>query len=266
MSNIPTNKKLNLQLIQDNLDTEYIGQSFYYREKIVSTNAFAKSEVISLKDGCVVICDEQTAGHGRRNRYWFSDSYKNITMSVILKPDIIPVKAPRFTIAAAVSICNALSMHFADVFIKWPNDIIINNKKVSGILLDCTIEGNVVKYVIVGIGINVNTPCFTNELSEIATSLSCEKGREFSREHIIANILNSLEQNIDLVYSDNGFKNLMQKYEEKSYVLGKTVRIISADTETLGEVHGFDQHGQIQLITSNGNIVTFNSGDVSLRY
>ena len=144
--------------------------------------------------------------------------------------------------------------------------LIGNNKKISGFLLDCTIEGNVVKYVTVGMGINVNTPCFENELKEIATSLSCEKGTEFSREHIIAKILNSLEQNIELVYSDIGFKILMQKYREKSYVLGKVVRIIEADTETEGEVHGFDEHGQIQIITRIGNIDTYNSGDVSLRY
>lgn len=266
MSNILANKKLNLQLIKDNLTTQYIGQSFYYREEIDSTNTFAKGEAISLKDGCVVLCDEQTSGHGRRNRYWYSIPYKSVCMSVILKPNIMPVKAPRFTIAAAVSLCEALSDYFDDVGIKWPNDIIINHKKVAGILLDCTIEGNVVKYVIVGMGINVNTPCFENDLRETATSLYCESGSEFSREHIIAKVINSLEENVDLVYSDIGFKFLMQKYKEKSYVLGKAVCIIGASTQTEGEVHGFDEHGQIQLINKFGNIVTFNSGDVSLRY
>ncbi|HHT86912.1 MAG TPA: biotin--[acetyl-CoA-carboxylase] ligase [Clostridiales bacterium] len=266
MSNYQANEKINLQLIQNSLSTRYIGQTIYYREQLESTNTFAKQEANNLTDGCVVLCDIQSAGHGRMNRYWYSAPYKNINMSVIIKPNIQPQLAPRFTILSAVSLCEMLKDLGFDAQIKWPNDIIVNKRKVAGILLDCTIEGNIVKYVVAGIGINVNTAIFEGELSSKATSLYIECGVEHSREQLIAAILNTLERNIGSVYSSAGYESLMQRYKDMSYVLGKTVTVLGISSQTEGEVIGFDEMGQIIIITKLGNIVTFNSGEISIKY
>ena len=162
---------LNPQNIYRNLKTKFIGKNVLHFETIDSTNDYAKKIGNELRDGSVIISEEQTKGKGRLGRVWESKAGEGIWMSIILKPNIIPNKAPFITLIAGASIVKALNILGVDAKIKWPNDITINNKKLSGILTELSAEIERVNYIVVGIGMNVKDTDFEAELQDKAKSL-----------------------------------------------------------------------------------------------
>ena len=165
---------------------------FWYKETD-STNLRAKEAGAQEKDitkGMLFVADKQTAGTGRRGRSWESPEGENIYMSLLLKPAIEPSKAPMLTLVMAVAVAEGIKKICGDISpqIKWPNDIILNKKKVCGILTEMAIDGSGVKYVVIGVGINVNQKVFVPELEGKATSLSLEIMKEFDRKMMISSI------------------------------------------------------------------------------
>lgn len=188
-------------------------------------------------------------------------------MSVILRPGIPPELAPRYTVAAALGVYQAMSLYcMHDVRIKWPNDLVKNGKKLAGILLDMSTSSNSIKYLVTGLGLNVNTGRFFGDLTDTATSIFQSTGVHVNRERVIANILNKAEPLFDMCESDDGFKMLMDEYVRASAVYGKRVNIIKESGTYQGTVVGFDDIGRIRIELSDGSVKTFDSGDVSLRY
>ena len=184
---------LNPQNIYRNLKTKFIGKNVLHFETIDSTNDYAKKIGNELRDGSVIISEEQTKGKGRLGRVWESKAGEGIWMSIILKPNIIPNKAPFITLIAGASIVKALNILGVDAKIKWPNDITINNKKLSGILTELSAEIERVNYIVVGIGMNVKDTDFEEELKDKATSLYKEN-YNVSRVDIVKEILCQFEK------------------------------------------------------------------------
>ena len=153
------------------LNTDFIGKKIIYFDSIDSTNTHAKSIGNESEDGTVIISEEQTNGRGRVGRLWHSKKYEGIWMSIILKPDINPIEAPFITLIVGASVVRALNKLGIESYIKWPNDLIINGKKICGILTELSAEVDKVNYVVAGIGINVKSMEFDDEISNVATSI-----------------------------------------------------------------------------------------------
>src|SRR5574344_4073 len=211
---------LNPQNIYRNLKTKFIGKNVLHFETIDSTNNYAKKIGNELIDGSVIISEEQTKGKGRLGRVWESKAGEGIWMSIILKPNIIPNKAPFITLIAGASIVKALNILGVDAKIKWPNDITINNKKLSGILTELSAEIERVNYIVVGIGMNVKDTDFEEELKDKATSLYKEN-YNVSRIDIVKEILCQFEKlYLDYIEKDDK-KEVLDICRQYSAIINK---------------------------------------------
>jgi BirA family biotin operon repressor/biotin-[acetyl-CoA-carboxylase] ligase len=212
----------------------------------------------------VIISEEQTKGKGRIGRQWHSKSKEGIWMSIILKPNMIPQKAPFITLIAGASIAKVLNDLGVQANIKWPNDIIINNKKVAGILTELSAEIDRINYIILGIGINVKTMEFSQEISEIATSLYKE-GHKISRVDIIRKILKEFE-NLYLQYINKELKEeTLDICRQHSAIIGKDVYLIKGEEKELVRCLDMNQEGNLVVRTKDNIIKEIISGEVSIR-
>ena len=165
---------LSSENIAYNLPTEFIGKKVIHLDTVGSTNDYAKEIGNKVSGGTLIISEQQTKGKGRLGRVWKSKSGDGIWMSLIIKPKIEPYKAPFLTLVAGASVVKALSNLDVEASIKWPNDIIVHNKKICGILTELSAEMERVNYVVIGIGINTNKSEFPEDIKEIATSIKQE--------------------------------------------------------------------------------------------
>ena len=212
----------------------------------------------------MIISEEQTKGKGRIGRQWHSKSKEGIWMSIILKPNMIPQKAPFITLIAGASIAKVLNDLGVQANIKWPNDIIINNKKVAGILTELSAEIDRINYIILGIGINVKTMEFSQEISEIATSLYKE-GHKISRVDIIRKILKEFE-NLYLQYINKELKEeALDICRQHSAIIGKDVYLIKCEEKELVRCLDMNQEGNLVVRTKDNIIKEIMSGEVSIR-
>lgn len=255
---------LNPQNIYHNLKTKFIGKNILHFDTIGSTNDYAKKIGNELIDGSVIISEEQTKGKGRLGRVWESKAGEGIWMSIILKPDLIPNKAPFITLIAGASIVKALNILGVDAKIKWPNDIIINNKKLSGILTELSAEIGRVNYIVVGIGMNVKDDDFDEELQNKATSLYKENYK-VSRVDIVKEILCQFEK-LYLDYVENNDKrevlDICRKY---SAIIDKEIYVIKNDERKLVNCIGINEDGNLIIKNEEGKLEEIMSGEVSIR-
>ncbi len=225
--------------------------------------SLAKNGIIN---GSLIIANEQISGRGRRGRTWISTNNLGISMSIVLRPDIIPRNASMLTLVAALALSKAISNQLGiKALIKWPNDIIINNKKVCGILTEMSSEINCVDYVIIGIGINVNNQGFPEEIEDIATSLFLENNKVLvPREQLISNILYEFENYYEIFLNNQDLSNLYKEYSNKLINIGMEVVVDEGENKFKGTAKGINSKGEL-LVEINNDIVTINSGEVSVR-
>jgi len=252
------------------LRTKVLGQSIHYFPSIGSTNDEAKRlAAAGCPEGTVVIAEVQEAGRGRLSRGWFSPPGKGITMSVVLRPAIPPREAPRCTLAAAVAVHRAISQ-FAGVAcgIKWPNDILDkqSGRKLVGILTEMSAEIDAVNYIVVGIGINVNSTQedFPPEIAGIAASLAMISGQPFCRPELVAALLDELEQAYFKITNDR-FAEILAAWREASLTLGAEVAVFEpGGSGFTGMARDIDAEGALLVETPQGmrRVV---AGDVTLR-
>ena len=246
------------------LNTNFIGKNIIHLETVDSTNDYLKKINNQVEDGTVVISDEQTKGKGRLGRKWQSKSREGIWMSIILKPEIIPYKAPFITLIAGASIVKALNNLQVPAKIKWPNDIVINNKKVSGILTELSADIEKTNYIIVGIGINVNNSEFDRDLKEKATSLYKEHYK-LSKVDIVTEILHELEK-LYKDYIDRDCKEETLKIcKEYSEIINKDVYIVKENEKELVKCVDINKEGNLIVRDSNNKLKEIISGEVSIR-
>lgn len=255
---------LTLQNIGYDLDTEFIGKNIIHFDTIDSTNDYAKHIAVDEKDGTIIISEEQTKGKGRLGRQWHSKASEGIWMSIILKPEITPYKAPFITLVAGASIVKALNKLGVNASIKWPNDIIVNDKKICGILTELSAEIERVNYVVLGMGINVKTMEFDSEICDVATSLYKE-GYEVSRVDIVKNILTEFEVlYLDYVVNKSKKKTL-DICRVYSAIIGKKIYIISDGERELVKCLDLNEEGNLIIETEQGLVKEMMSGEVSIR-
>ena len=215
-------------------------------------------------EGTVVISEEQTKGRGRLGRIWDSKAHEGIWMSIILKPDILPYKSTFLTIIAGASIAKALNDLGIKVGIKWPNDIILNGKKLCGILTELSAEIERINYIVLGIGMNVKNKDFPSDIENIATSLYKE-GYEISRVDIVRYILCELEKNYIRYIVDGDKKSIIDIYKKYSVVLNKNIYIIKNEEKELVNCIDINLDGNLIVKRSDGSIDEIISGEVSVR-
>jgi BirA family transcriptional regulator, biotin operon repressor / biotin---[acetyl-CoA-carboxylase] ligase len=257
------------QEMKGNITTEVIGRNLKFFEQVDSTNLYAKRIAEDgFLDGTVILADEQLNGRGRMGRTWVSPKGSGIWMTIMLKPKINPADASKVTLLAACAVCKAIE-EVSGLYakIKWPNDIVINGKKLCGILTEMSAEIDEINYLIIGIGVNVNTDLedFPKELQPIATSIKIEKGEVVIRKELAAAIINNFERYYKGFIKTGSIKGYMNEYKEKSVVLGKEVRVTSSTLELQGTVVDISEEGQLQLKLEDGSIKDIISGEVSVR-
>lgn len=215
-------------------------------------------------EGTLVIAERQTNGRGRMGRKWVSPTGKGIWMSFVLRPGMPIHFAPQLTLLTAVALCRALraSASPLDIGIKWPNDLLIGGKKISGILLESTAEEERLRYVVAGVGISVNLTAddYPPELKNVATSLRIELGNPLERTDIIAGFYAQFEQ-LYAMYQREGFAPIRTLWEALSVTLHKPTRLIVAGAETIGTPVGLNDQGALLVELEGGDVVPLFSAE-----
>jgi len=211
-----------------------------------------------------VLAEEQTAGRGRAGRSWHSERAAGIYVTLLLRPKLAPVQAPLLTMMAGLSAHSAVQavMGLA-VDLKWPNDLLIRGKKVGGILTEMHAEPNQVRFVIVGIGINVNQEKFPGELANTATSLRAETGKPQSRMGLLVRLLREFEADYNRFLRE-GVASVVARFESvSSYAKGKRVRVTNGTESYTGTTMGLGPEGLLQVEREDGRVTAVISGDVT---
>ncbi len=258
---------LTYEEIKEYLSTKFVGRNICYFDTISSTNMEAKRIALKNPEGTVVISEEQAKGKGRLDRNWVSPPKKGIWMSMILKPETEPTKVAKITLLGAAAVNKALEDMGIYSKIKWPNDIVINGKKVCGILTEMSCELNMINYVIMGIGINVNMDRedFSENLINKATSLKIEQNKEINRKELLAGILNRFEEFYIPFKEDNEISEVIEICKKNSALIGKKVRVIKDGETKTGKALDINNEGQLVVIFEDGSIENIFSGEVSVR-
>ncbi|WP_391121787.1 biotin--[acetyl-CoA-carboxylase] ligase [Psychrobacillus sp. L3] len=253
--------------ISSYLETAQLGHNILYYPVCDSTqNIAAEKAREGAPHGTVVITEEQTAGRGRLERVWDSSANNGIWMSVIIRPEISPHMAPQFTLVSAVAITKAMEdLTGSAPEIKWPNDLLMNGKKVTGILTELQADMDRVQSIIIGIGVNVNQELesFEQSIQSIATSLKIETGNDINRAALVAKILFYLEKYTKM-YVENGFEPIKLLWESYSCTIGKRIRAILLRETLEGTAIGISNDGVLQLRLDDGEIRGIYSADIHL--
>lgn len=259
---------LTSQEIDEYLNTKYIGRNIIHFDTIDSTNTKAKELAAQGEiDGTLIISEEQTLGRGRLGRQWCSPKYKGVWMSIILKPNIDPLNASNITLIAAAAVHEALKTFNITTQIKWPNDIILNNKKLCGILTEMNSELNQINYIILGIGVNVNISKeeFPEELKNIATSIFAETKEMFSRKELVASILNHFEAFYEEFIENKNLSFIIDICRKNSILLGKEIQLYNRGKLITGKAIDIDESGLLVIEHKDGSIEKIISGEVSMH-
>lgn len=230
----------------------------YYKEITESTNLDAK-QTENAPDKSIFLADMQTNGRGRLGREWSSPKGCGIWMSILLKPEKEIADVSQLTLIAGLAVSRVIN----DTVIKWPNDVLVSNKKVAGILTEATLENGKIKHIIVGIGINVNNNNFPEELSDKATSIYIETGKMSDREKLIPDITKEFFAMYD-EFLQNGFRVFKEEYTNKCATLNKEVYLVNNEEKRIAKAVGITDKGEL-IVELNGKEEIINSCEVSVR-
>ena len=253
--------------IKSLMHTEWVAKEVLYFDTIDSTNT--KAQELAEKgypSGTLVVADKQESGKGRRGRSWVSPSGTGIFMTLMIKPDINPNNASMLTLLAALAVAKAItSVTGEEALIKWPNDIVVNGKKVCGILTEMNAQFDYINHIVVGIGINVHNESFPEEISQMASSLMIEAGgKRFHRAQIIAETMSYFEQYYDTFLKTQDLSALVREYDELLVNRNKSVRVLDPKEPFDGKAMGITPKGELIVDTWESRKLV-SSGEVSVR-
>jgi len=245
------------------LKTDVIARRIYSYGETASTNDAAYNLAIhGEKEGSVVIAESQTSGRGRMGRKWVSPKSKGAYFSFILRPDIPPKEVSSITLFSALSVAKAIrEITNLPAFIKWPNDVLINNQKICGILTEMNAETDKINFVIIGIGVNINTK--KELLPKGATSLSEESGGDISRLEIVKGIFRNLDKHYRL-FNSGRIEDIVKEYKEFSNFLGTRLQVMYHDAKIEGYAIDVDRDGALILRMDSGLNERVLAGDVTM--
>ncbi len=249
------------------LRTDTLGQRLHLHDAVESTQNIAmRLAEEGAPEGALVIAEQQLNGRGRMGRSWISPRGKGIWMSLVLRPNIPMPYAPQLTLLTAVALCRALRrLTTLDIGIKWPNDLLVNGRKISGILLESSAEEDRLKHVIAGVGISVNLdePDYDPEVLGKAISLKLAAGKAFDRSEIIAEFLLELEQ-LYALYRTEGFAPIRSLWEALSISLGKRMSLTTPQAVIEGVPVGLSDSGAIVVRMDDGSEIPVFSAEMGL--
>jgi BirA family transcriptional regulator, biotin operon repressor / biotin---[acetyl-CoA-carboxylase] ligase len=253
--------------IYHNLHTKYIGQHIFYFPLVTSTNSMAKESLksmnVPLSEGTVMIADMQTAGRGRLGRIWYSP-HGGIWLTIVLFPNLEPAYISKITLMTAVVLVRSIkSLYDIPVHIKWPNDLLIEKKKLCGILTEMAAESDRINYVLVGIGVNANIrrENFPEDIREQSTSLQEISGELISRIRLVQIMLENFEKYYGKLKKKQ-FKPILKEWKEYTDTLGKNITIESAGQTIAGEAVDITPEGALVIRKEDGTLVHVLSGTV----
>ena len=248
--------------------TRVVGRDIQVFEQTTSTNDVI--EILArdgVKEGVVVFAESQTRGRGRLGRKWLSPNHRGLWFSVLLRPELRPQETTQLTVASATALRRAIkTVTGLTAEIKWPNDLLIDGRKVVGILTEMSAEVDRVRHVILGIGVDVNqeTAEFPVELRKIATSLKIETGREVSRAELAAEMLRELD--VDYARIGAGeFTSVADEWEAGCATIGKQVSVLMGVRQIRGRAEALDDDGALLVRTEHGRLERVIGGDVTLE-
>lgn len=257
--------RLSKHALLSSRDTEWIGETVVYSDEIDSTNNQAKRVYEDYPHGTLFVADCQKSGRGRRGRDFDSPGGTGIFMTLLLKPDIAPDHASRLTLLAAMAVQKGIEETAAlSAGIKWPNDVILSGKKVSGILTEMSAEEGTVHYVIIGIGINAHNTDFPEEIRDVATSILIEGGKRISRVSLVWSIWRAFEELYAAYLPTQDLSRLVEEYDRLLLNRDREVEVLDPNAPFTGVARGINERGELLVETGTG-MVPVSSGEVSVR-
>lgn len=255
------------------INTKWVGKPAHFYESVGSTNVQAKIDAENgAKSGTLIVADRQTAGRGRRGRSWDSPGGTNIYFTLILKPDFAPDKASMLTIVMALAVAEGMRKNIGvsvsmlpSIEIKWPNDIVVNGKKVCGILTEMSLEHDYIQNVVIGVGINVRKQEFASQIADTATSLEEECGRRISRCALIGDIMEAFEENYGIFYGVGDLSGLRKSYDSLLVNKDREVCVLDPKGEYKGIARGINDTGELIVEREDGSLEEVYAGEVSVR-
>lgn len=243
------------------LNTKLIGKHIYYFDNIGSTMDMAMQlGMKGASEGTLIIAESQTKARGRLGREWLSPRYSGIYLSLILRPEIVPNQSPILTLLSAVSTIEAIKETVdLDARIKWPNDIMLHNRKLGGILTELNAEMDCVRFAVIGIGLNVNND--KKSLVAGAISLRELKNENVNRIYLLQNMLRKIEMNY-LLFKEKGGQPILEQWRHYNITLGKRIKVSFQNELIEGEAVDIDSDGGLLLRKDSGITRKIMSGDV----
>jgi BirA family transcriptional regulator, biotin operon repressor / biotin---[acetyl-CoA-carboxylase] ligase len=237
-----------------------------FRETPSTNDLIDKCARDGLKEGIVIFSESQSKGRGRLGRKWISPAKKGLWFSILLRPPLRPQETTQLTVLSATALRRAIEMQTGlRIEIKWPNDILVREKKVAGILTELYAELDRVNYVILGIGVNVNLAAsdFTPEVRKVATSLQIEMGKPVSRPELAVNILRELEQDYTRL-RDGDFAQVADEWERHCTTIGQEIVIHAGERRLRGVAESLGDDGALLLRSEHGHLERVMGGDVTV--
>ena len=247
-------------------DISFLRESCFF-PSIDSTNLEVKRRAEQGAEGpLLIVADEQTAGRGRRGRSWSSPPGSGIWMSLLLRPEIRPEHASMITLVCALAVAGGIQdVTGLQTEIKWPNDVVIGGRKICGILTEMNTDMDEIGYVIPGIGINVNTDSFPEEIRAVASSLKLETGRTVSRVAIIAAVMRRFAECYALFAESEDMRGLRELYESMLVNRNREVLVLDPRGDYRGTALGITESGELRVRLEDGSEAEVRSGEVSVR-
>lgn len=256
------NSLFNIEEFDIKLDTEEIGRQFVYVQQVDSTNSMLLNSKEFNKNGTVLLAEEQTSGRGRKGREWISQPGQNLTFSILLRK-VDGKKVNIVNLGSSLAVAQAIeNLYQLKTSLKWPNDILIEGKKVAGILLESSSKGNELDRVVIGIGINVNQTNFPGKYMLEPTSIRKEFRNRGNRERILSEVLNLFEE-IFIKVEENP-EEVLEDWKDRCKMIGEKVKVVSDSVTKFGIFDDLDENGFL-ILKSNNKIEKIHFGDVSLR-
>jgi BirA family biotin operon repressor/biotin-[acetyl-CoA-carboxylase] ligase len=250
------------------LKTKWMGRTIHHFQTLDSTNSKAYQLALNgAKEGEVVISESQEKGRGRLGRQWFSPPFLNLYLSVILRPKISPHQASLITLMAAVATADAIQKFSGLVpLIKWPNDILLRDRKAAGLLNEIHSEMDRIHFVILGIGVNLNMDekMFSKEIRAVATSLKIEMGQTVSRKAFLQFFLKELEKWYS-IFLEEGGAVILKAWRDRAHIKGRQVKVTSFGETVAGIAIDVDSDGALILETEDGKQKRVVAGDIEYK-
>lgn len=253
-------------LVQPLLNTHTLGREYQAHAQVDSTNRLARTWAAEgAPHGATVFGAQQTQGRGRRGRGWESPAGEGIYLSMILRPNMPIHTAARLTLPGALAVHRALGALGVDSAIKWPNDLLIDGRKICGILTEVSGQADALDWVVMGIGVNVLQTQFPQEIKQTAGSVLSLTGKTLLRAQLVAGILNQLEPLYQQSLTDEGFEAMLADYRHACQTLGSAVNVIEAGGQWQGTAETVDNEGALWVKDESGTLRRVLAADVSIR-